>query len=260
MAISMAAKRKITQQESEKRYFKMFREDYQLPSGKIIYGDRPDVIIDGERLVGIEITNFYIEKGELPESEQRQRKLRDEAVLEAQRIYKKGKRKKIGITFEFDKANPIRNKRELVKNLADLAGRIENLETGRLNKDIFKSISELSLVYLNAPKYDNPQWRVTQVYTVTIMSRDRLVEIIRVKEGKSKEYKKCAAYWLLVIVDFFDPAQDQEIRIDGFDKIDTGVFEKVIVYKTIFRTVIELQSPPSIPSGDSRSETPDISN
>jgi hypothetical protein len=34
-----------------------------VPDGKVKYGDKPDVIIDGDKRVGIEITNFFIERG-----------------------------------------------------------------------------------------------------------------------------------------------------------------------------------------------------
>ena len=78
-----------------------------------------------------------------------------------------------------------------------------------------------------------------QVYNVPVMSRERLLDIVRSKERRANKYEKCDAYWLLVVVDFMDFAQDQEIRIDGFDKIQTDVFEKVIVYKTLFGHVLE---------------------
>jgi hypothetical protein len=42
--------------EIEKYYFEMFRRDYPLPIGSIDYGDKPDVILNGERKIGIEIT------------------------------------------------------------------------------------------------------------------------------------------------------------------------------------------------------------
>jgi len=71
------------------------------------------------------------------------------------------------------------------------------------------------------------------------MSRDRLVEIIKSKERRASQYEKCDAYWLLIVVDFMNSAQDQEIRFDGFDKIQTAVFEKVIVYKTLYGHVLE---------------------
>ncbi len=71
------------------------------------------------------------------------------------------------------------------------------------------------------------------------MSRDRLVEIVRDKEVRARKYKSCDAYWLLVVVDFINPAQDQEIQFDDFKKIQSETFEKVIVYKTVFGHVLE---------------------
>jgi len=67
---------KLTNQDIEKYYFEMFRKDknYLLPSGNVIYSDSPDVIIDGKRKIGIEITNFYHNPGTLTESEQIQSK------------------------------------------------------------------------------------------------------------------------------------------------------------------------------------------
>jgi len=37
-----------------------------------------------------------------------------------------------------------------------------------------------------------------------------LTDIVRDKEVRARKYKKCDAYWLLVIVDSVNPAQDQE--------------------------------------------------
>ena len=71
------------------------------------------------------------------------------------------------------------------------------------------------------------------------MSRDRLIDIVRDKEVRSREYRKCHAYWLLVVVDFINSAQDQEIQIEGFEKIQSEIFEKIIVYKTLFGHVLE---------------------
>src|SRR5258708_5925101 len=100
---------KKSKQERERYYFEMFRNDYPLPIGKICYGDKPDVILEGGRGIGIEITNFFLEEGRLPESEQVQSKAREEVVSKAQRIYQTRNGKKIELTFGFDKANPIRD-------------------------------------------------------------------------------------------------------------------------------------------------------
>ncbi|MEP9412215.1 MAG: hypothetical protein HRF42_12615 [Candidatus Brocadia sp.] len=121
----------------------------------------------------------------------------------------------------------------------ELARHIKDWKTGKIRKDIFKDIPELSFVYLNAQEYDDAKWRVIQGGDVPIMSRDRLIDIVRNKEVSSMEYRKCDSYWLLVVVDFINPAQDQEIRIEGFEKIQSEIFEKIIVYKTLFGHVVE---------------------
>lgn len=71
------------------------------------------------------------------------------------------------------------------------------------------------------------------------MSPEKLWEIIREKEGKLREYQPCDAYWLLIIMDFFDNAQDQEIPKDALKDVSSQVFEKIILYKTCFGSVVE---------------------
>jgi hypothetical protein len=230
---------RISNQDIERHYFEMFLKDYPLPPGTITYDDSPDVIVEGERRIGIEITNFFLEEGSLSESEQAQRKLRDKVVSEAQRVYQAGSGKKIEITFGFDKANPIRDQKKLVRKLVELAKHIEKWETGEIIKDTFKTIQELSFVYLNTKEYEDARWKVVQVHNVPVMSRDGLIDIVRDKEIRANKYKKCDAYWLLVVVDFINSAQDQEIQIDGLDKIQTEIFEKVIIYKTLFGHILE---------------------
>lgn len=217
----------------------MFRKDYPLPPGSVIYGDSPDIIIEGQRRIGIEMTNFFLEEGSLFESEQAQRKSRERIVSEAQQVYQGRNGRKIEITFGFDKSNPIRDQKRLVGKLVELAEYIEKWESGEIIRDTFSAIPELSFVYLNAKEYEDTRWRVIQVYDVPVISRDGLLGIVRDKEVRANKYRKCDAYWLLVVVDFINAAQDQEIQIDGFDKIQTEIFEKVIVYKTLFRHILE---------------------
>jgi hypothetical protein len=161
---------KISNQDIERYYFEKFRKVYPLPSGKIDYGNSPDVIIEGERRIGMEITRFYLKKGSLIDSRQVQKKIRDEVVSKAQQVYLKNKGKKFEISFGFDDAHPIREKKSLVDKLADLAKCIERFEAGEIDKDFFKTIPELSFVYLNNEVYENARWRVVQVYDVPIYS------------------------------------------------------------------------------------------
>lgn len=120
---------RVSNEKIEKRYFEMFRQDYPLPEGEVIYGDKPDIVIKGLNNTGIEITNFYLKDGGSNESEQVQRVLRDGAVFEAQNLYLSDNGRKIGITFGFDEKKPIqaKHKKNLEKKLVELAKCIEKI-------------------------------------------------------------------------------------------------------------------------------------
>jgi len=229
----------MSTRDKEKHYFEMFRKDYPLPDGIAEYGDKPDVILRGERTVGIEITNFFLEEGTLPKSEQAQRRARDEVLFKAQRIYEMKNGRKIKLAFGFDKAVPICDRNKLAKKIADLATRVETRATGQLRRDLFQDIPELSFAYLISDAAEDDRWQVIQVYSTPMMSLEQLKKIIEEKEVKSKDYRPCACYWLLVVVEFIDPAQDQEIRIDGLDTLRSEVFERVLIYRTAFGHVLE---------------------
>lgn len=230
---------KRSNQEIERYYFDMFRRGYQLPEGTIVHGDKPDVILEGKRKIGIEITNFFLENGAYLESEQVQQRAREATVSKAQQVYRANGGKRIELSFSFDKAVPIRDQAKLANRIATLAKNVGALKTGSIRKDVFKDIPELSFVYLNAKEYEDPQWRVVQCYSGQLMSVEKLRAIVKDKEAQSKDYQHCDAYWLLVVVDFIDRAQDQEIQVDNVEKINSTVFEEVIVYKTHFGHMLE---------------------
>lgn len=230
---------KLSNQQIEKYYFEMFSRDYPLPPGTVIYKNSPDVLIDGDRKIGIEITNFFHESGNLPKSEQIQSRWREKVVFEAQRLYQEQNGRKFEISFGFNKSRPIRDQRALVDQLLHLATQIQNCKTGRIGRDHFKQIPELSFVYFNNQEYEDTKWRIVQIHDVPMLAIGRLVEIVKDKEQRSQKYEKCDAYWLLVVVDFMNPAQDQEIRVDAFTKLETESFERVIVYKTLYGHVLE---------------------
>ncbi|OGW22947.1 MAG: hypothetical protein A3K09_05995, partial [Nitrospinae bacterium RIFCSPLOWO2_12_FULL_47_7] len=168
-----------------------------------------------------------------------QQKAREAVVSKAQQVYLANGGKRIELSFSFDKVAPIRGQAKLANKIAAVAKNIDGLKTGSIRKDAFKGIPELSFVYLNARKYEDPKWRVVQCYSGQLMSMEKLRAIVGAKEAQSKYYQRCDAYWLIVVVDFINRAQDQEIHINGFEKIASTVFEKVIVYKTHFGHVLE---------------------
>ena len=234
------AHRRMGKWLKESYYFEMFRQCYPLPTGRIEYRDKPDVILRGAKTIGIEITNFYLEDGGCTESEQRQREVRETVVTKAQSIYLKTGGRKITLFLSFGKGSPIGDQQQLAERIAKLAKQIDGRQTGSIGRDVFvDDMPELSFVYLIAEENPNSQWKVSQGYKGSVLSRDKLLTIVRTKESKVPNYQPCDAYWLLVVVDFIDPAQDQEIRVDGFQKIDSSVFERVLVYKTRYDHVLE---------------------
>lgn len=275
----------MKQQEIERYYFEMFRKAFPLPPGTIAYSDKPDVILNATRKIGIEITNFYVTGGGSSRSEQVQCKRREDAVSKGQRLYEQSNGKNIELTFGFDKHHPIQDVNALARRIAGLAQRAEGRENGAIRKDVFADIPELAFAHLYArelqyrpqPDPDFPdgepdsskgfaayreywnrremrarregiyrplqfkaKWKVVQLHRVGPMSKERLRDIVKGKEAKAKHYTTCDAYWLLVVVNFIDPAQDQEIRIPGVD-VKSDVFQKLIVYKPYFEHIKEIE-------------------
>ena len=86
--------------------------------------------------------------------------------------------------------------------------------------------AEQNGVYL--PLQTPGTWKVGQGHDFGLMSTERLTEIIRNKEAKAQQYIPCQKYWLLIVVDAADPAQEQEIRVDGL-AVTSNVFEKILI-------------------------------
>ena len=237
---------RMSKREIERHYFERFRQDYPLPEGVIEYWDRPsggpDVFVNGEKRIGIEITNFFLEDGALKDSERRQRDLRDKVVSRAQETYSRDGGKSCKLSFSFNKESPINSVKQLAAKVARLAKSLEGHPDGLVSEDTLQNIPELSSVDVDAREYPDPRWCVTQVHSGPgVMSEEHLRNIIRTKEEKAKSYQPCDSYWLLVIVDSFDRAQEQEIPTDGLGRIDSQMFEKVIIYVTPYGDIVEVK-------------------
>jgi hypothetical protein len=225
--------------EIERHYFELFRKIYTLPQGQVKYGDKPDVIVEGQERIGIEVTNFFLERGELSESEQKQRRIRADVLKKAQLEYiSSGGRYEI--SFSFNKEHPIQNSQKLIPRLVELIQKLEVSKTGGFSKYFLEDVPQLEFIYINPNLYNDPKWKNIQCYAGQMMSIPRLMEIVCEKENKGINYSKCNAYWLLVIVDPMDSAQDQEIQIEGVD-IKSDFFEKIILYKPTFEHVLEFK-------------------
>ena len=227
-------------QTIERHYFEQFRAHFPLPPGEVQYGDKPDVIIQGEQRVGVEIANVYLAAGGDPTSEQMQRRFREEVLSQAQALYLAGGGKAMELTVAFDPTRPIRDKKSVASALAIAATSIDKLPVGPVNKACFTQIPELLFIYHNPTEYPDAAWRTSQVYTVPALSLARIGEILDEKHQKLAFYRSCDAFWLLLVVDFADRAQDQDIDWPEPEVTLLSKFEKVIVYKPQFAKWMEV--------------------
>ena len=135
------------------------------------------------------------------------------------RLYQRGGGRRFELTFGFKDDVPITNVEKVGEQLCEFAKGLERAATGPLPPDAFGAIPELSFVELNAKKDDDAKWRNSEVHSVGLMSAKTLRKVIKEKERKCAGYDSCDAYWLLIVVDFMDRAQEQEIRLDDLPSI-----------------------------------------
>ncbi len=227
----------------ERYYFEAFRAHYALPDGEVEYMDRPDVIIHGVRRLGVEIANLYLVDGKDLAAEQIQCRLRQTVLEHAQAQYVSAGGRNIELTFSFNARHPISDTRGVASALAGIAPSIATMRAGSVSPHAFSRIPEVAFIYHNDIEYPDAKWRVAQTYTVPSLAVDRLLAVVDAKNGKLAGYAPCDAYWLLLIVDFADRAQDQDISWPmGADPV-LSPFEKIIVYKPQFAAWCEVPRP-----------------
>jgi hypothetical protein len=222
----------------EKYYFDQFSAHFQLPAGEIEYSDKPDILIHGEQKLGIEMANLYLMDGSDPSSEQVQRKRRENVVQEAQTLYLRNGGRNVELTLSFDSTNPIIQVAPVASAIAAL--QIESSVRNVLARHYFAHIPQLDFVYYNPIEYPNPLWSVSQVNSGRNLSPVRVAQVVADKEKLLANYKKCDTYWLLLVVDFIDSAQDQEL-IWPEDAVSLKTsYERIIIYKPQFAQWIDV--------------------
>lgn len=226
-------------QSVERHYFEQFRRDYVLPVGEVFYTDKPDVIIRGPRTIGIEITNLYLASGRNPQSEQVQRHRRIRVLEVAQRMFLAASGKNTELSVDFSSAHAIHEVEAVASSLAELALVLADEPTGQVNPQRFKHIPSVRSVYHNATEYLDAKWRTVQSYTVPTLSPDRLREVVKEKSDKQAAYQPCDSYWLLVVIDFMDFAQDQHLEWPQEQGLGESLYERVLLYKPQFHQVVE---------------------
>lgn len=219
-------------QDIERYYFDLFKSNYDLPNGELVYTDKPDVIIRGSQVLGIEIANLYISSGSEPSSEQVQNIRRLEVLDRSQALYLSSGGRSIELTVDFDPQNPILDIEFLAKALSDVAHLAESSVSERVNPKLLTHIPQVRFLYFNTNEYDDAKWRLGQCHSVPSLSIERVRLLVAEKNKKLNSYQLCDIYWLLLIVDMMNRAQDQSMDWPPGEVIEKSGFERIIVYKT----------------------------
>lgn len=224
-------------QEIEKYYYKKFASAYGMPEAYEI-SDKPDIStnIEGKQ-IGIEITNFYLSSGSDLSSEQRQAPIRKRVINNAQSSYKG---RPIEATISF---NTIEEENGLAEKIANWLSEEDFYETGSVCIEKFKHIPELRFVYVYLDPEGEITWRNSQVYSISNTSPEALQNIIVEKEEKFKAYKPQDhdEMWLLIVIDFINFGMDQEPHNVDYSSIKVKKFDKVILYRTAYDTIIQFE-------------------
>lgn len=231
--------KKLTSTEIEHYYFEQFRRDFPVPDGCIEYSDKPDVRITGASKIGIEISRLYIVNGADPSSEQRQHQRRARVVAEAQALHKKLGGRLIELHVEFNPGKPIQDIKNVAEILAGLAMEIQaepqiKAWNPPTESDYFRHLQH------NGIDYPDSKWTNMQSFSVPFLDIGRLEAVVREKTKKAAEYESCDEYWLLLVVDFMDLAQDQTLVLPQKFKLPLSAFSKVLVYKPQFHEVLHV--------------------
>lgn len=94
---------------------------------------------------------------------------------------------------------------------------------------------------MNSALYRDPKWRLVQGYTSSVLAYQKISEMLLKKEKKASKYTKCDEYWLLIVIDSMDRAQDQELP-EGDAALKSNIYKKIIVYKTVFNEMLEINA------------------
>lgn len=223
-------------QKTEKEYFELFRRHYELPRGTIEFSDKPDVVIrdeDSRRILGIEIANLYNSDGDGQGSEQKQRINRLKVIALAEKIYQARGGRNILLFIGFCQKNLIKPKRieRIAEDLASYVLRISALSGNYYCHDPLDATPEISSLSLDS-EYPKLRWELSQSYSTPFLDVPRVKEMVKRKANKVRQYASCEANWLLLIVDFWDPAQDQLMYWPAEESVEQTPFDRILIFHT----------------------------
>ncbi len=230
---------RISPRSIEQHYFEQFRRHFALPPGRVEYADKPDVRVVGERTTGIEIARLYIAAGSDPRSEQVQARRREQVIYQAQQLHRTAGGRAIELHVDFDPAHPIVDVPSTAERLAKLALEVESNAISRVG-DLDGLAKGLRYFNHNGVEYPDAKWRNVQVFTTPMLNTARLESVVAEKAEKAAGYDPCDELWLLLVVDFMDSAQDQELQLPPRYRLPSNPFGRVLLYKPQFGQIVSV--------------------
>ena len=226
---------KKTKKEVEKYYLEKFSALVNIDSANCEQCDppKPDFIINGEKKLGIEITNYHFIDGSLPFSERVQTARRQAIANLANKMYLENGHRNLKIFLGFntiDRANKI-----IAEDICAFVRAHQDLPTGDLTYYAKHAIPEIAYLYLYSNVHSTYDWQVSQVHDVSLIDNSRLLSIIQSKE--LKHYEGCDSVWLVVVMDMMDPSQEQEINESSLLQVQSKKFDKIFLYKTVYEKI-----------------------
>lgn len=231
--------------KAEAHYFEQFLNHFPLPKGNTSYGgptdDKPDFTLkkdsSDEILIGIEQTRFFIEDGNSTSSEQIQARRREEVIEIAEKEYRSQHTRDLRLSVCFNKTYPVLSVTDVAKKLVAFSSKLHSEPTKDQSFVRPLLIPEIDSLYV---QWDmGAPWQLNQVHSIQLTSKARLQGILDIKSRQAKGYRPCKDLWLLVIIDFADWGQDQEID-DKIETLESDHFSKVLLFKTIFNQIKEI--------------------
>ncbi len=224
----------------ERYYFELFQSHYEVPDGDLEFTDRPDVIVRGAQTIGVEIANLYLASGKDSASEQVQRVRRRQTLERAQSLHLSSGGRHIELSVDFNPECPVQELEPVAQALAAIATKLEGSPSGQVSRMQFEHVPELRFLYYNQKEYTDAKWRSVQSHSVPTLSLERLRVLVSAKTKKLRDYQICDFYWLLLVVDSMDPAQDQDLQWPAGESLEKSPFERILLYRPQFGQVVQV--------------------
>jgi hypothetical protein len=169
-----------------------------------------------------------------------QSKRRAQVIAQAQKHYRSYDNPELEFWVDFDPSIPIRSVEDSAQRLAIIAAKNSNpgIPLSRYKPEL--DFPELRYLAHNGIVYSDSKWRPSQTYEIPNLNVSRVQDIIFQKTQKMTAYAKCDLYWLLLVIDFWDPAQDQALCWPIGERVEMTPFERILVFKPGTREYLEI--------------------